>query len=86
MHIHNIRQKVACSYAYKDEQEMTVKANRLEYGEQKERISVNLTPTAQRLLNEQGESLGISRSELIERFARGLLSAEVRSLGEFCAN
>jgi metal-responsive CopG/Arc/MetJ family transcriptional regulator len=62
------------------------KADKLEYGENKERINISLTPTAQRLLDEQGTALGISRSELIERFARGMIRAEARSLGEFCAN
>jgi hypothetical protein len=49
---------------------------------------MTLTPTAQRLLDRKGETLGVSRSELIERFARGLLSTDpdVRTLGEFCAN
>jgi hypothetical protein len=58
------------------------------YGEKKERVNIGLTPTAQRLLDRKGEILGVSRSELIERFARGLLSTDpdVRTLGEFCAN
>jgi len=64
------------------------KADREEYGEKKDRVNVSLTPTAQRLLDQQGTVLGISRSELIERLARGLISSnlEARSLGEFCAN
>lgn len=63
-----------------------VQAGREEYGEIKERINISLTPTAMKLLDEQGAALGVSRSELIERFARGLLSPEARTLGEFCAN
>ncbi|MFB2977641.1 ribbon-helix-helix protein, CopG family [Microseira sp. BLCC-F43] len=64
------------------------KADREEYGEKKERVNITITPTAQRLLDQKGEALGVSRSELIERFARGLVSAnpEGTMLGEFCAN
>ncbi|WP_416670125.1 ribbon-helix-helix protein, CopG family [Egbenema bharatensis] len=64
------------------------KADREEYGEKKDRVNISLTPTAQRLLDQQGAAMGISRSELIERLARGLISSnpEVRSLGGFCAN
>jgi hypothetical protein len=67
---------------------MSKKADREEYGEKKDRVNISLTPTAQKLLDDQGAALGVSRSELIERFARGLISSnlEVRSLGEFCAN
>ncbi|MBI4784190.1 MAG: ribbon-helix-helix protein, CopG family [Oscillatoriophycideae cyanobacterium NC_groundwater_1537_Pr4_S-0.65um_50_18] len=63
-------------------------ADREEYGEKKDRINISLTPTAQKLLNQQAVSLGVSRSELIEQLARGLVGSnpEVRSLGGFCAN
>ncbi|HEY9749446.1 MAG TPA: hypothetical protein V6C63_12240 [Allocoleopsis sp.] len=51
-----------------------------------------LTPTAQTNLNQRAEDLGISRSELVERFARGQvdplpLTAEQTELqGELQAN
>jgi metal-responsive CopG/Arc/MetJ family transcriptional regulator len=65
-----------------------VQAGRGEYGETKDRINISLTPTAQQLLDQQAVLIGVSRSELIEQFARGLVSSvpEVRSLGGFCAN
>ena len=37
-------------------------------------INVRLTATAARLLRERARTLGVSVPELLERFARGLLS------------
>ncbi|HEY9800537.1 MAG TPA: PAS domain S-box protein [Leptolyngbyaceae cyanobacterium] len=44
--------------------------------EKKQRFSVSLTDTAWRSLDEEAHKRGISRSELIEQFARSLASAE----------
>ncbi|HAZ46933.1 MAG TPA: hypothetical protein DDW76_34380 [Cyanobacteria bacterium UBA11369] len=64
------------------------KADREGYGEKKDRVNITLTPTAQRLLDQQASVLGVSRSELIEQIARGLLGSypQAKVLGEFCAN
>ncbi len=44
------------------------------YDELKELVSISITKTAQFGLNKISESLKISRSELIERIGRGLLT------------
>jgi len=46
---------------------------RTEYGEAKERCNLTLTPTAIAFLDAKAQSLGISRSELIEQYARSLM-------------
>lgn len=43
------------------------------YDEPKERTTLILTQTAKNFLDERADALGISRSELVERFARGLV-------------
>ncbi len=43
------------------------------YDEPKERTTLILTQTARTFLDERADALGISRSELVERFARGLV-------------
>jgi hypothetical protein len=55
-------------------------------------VSLMITPKGWKLLQSQAQQLGMTRSELVERFARreiqGNLSelAEERFLGEFFAN
>jgi hypothetical protein len=65
-----------------------MQAGREEYGEKKERFTIGLTPTAQQLLDQKAVNLGLSRSEIIEQFARGFVNAspQVRTLGGLCAN
>jgi hypothetical protein len=46
---------------------------RTDYDEQKERINVSLTPTAIASLDKAAQKRGISRSELIEQYARSLM-------------
>jgi tetrahydromethanopterin S-methyltransferase subunit B len=43
------------------------------HGEKKQRMNIMLTPTAANVLDSRAEVMGISRSELIERLARGLV-------------
>jgi len=44
------------------------------YDEPKNRpVLVNLTETAFNLLNQKAQALGVSRQELVERFARGTI-------------
>lgn len=43
-----------------------------EYGELKKNVKMTLTPTAIAYLDAKAEKEGISRSELVERFARTL--------------
>jgi hypothetical protein len=55
-------------------------------------VSLMITPKGWKLLQSQAQQLGISRSELVERFARGEIQenlsqlAEERFLGESFAN
>jgi hypothetical protein len=44
-----------------------------EYGELKKNVKMTLTPTAIALLDAKAQSLGISRSEVIEQYARSLM-------------
>jgi metal-responsive CopG/Arc/MetJ family transcriptional regulator len=44
------------------------------YDELKEIVSISITPTARAGLDRLSEQLNISRSELIERVGRGLLT------------
>ncbi|MBD1944864.1 hypothetical protein H6F50_21305 [Coleofasciculus sp. FACHB-712] len=56
------------------------------YEELKKRTALMLTPTATKQLDSWAEDLNISRSELVERLARGvypvILDEEAASLGE----
>jgi hypothetical protein len=49
------------------------------YDEVKKDTIVMLTETARQCLQEKADKLGISRSEVVERFARGLLTTEEQS-------
>ncbi|PIB14689.1 hypothetical protein AMR42_04900 [Limnothrix sp. PR1529] len=53
------------------------KARNRQYGETKKERILTLTQTAWDALEAQGRSLGVSRSELIEQFARGLLGGDL---------
>ena len=52
------------------------------YDERKEPTTLSLTPTARRGLDAFGESLSISRSELVERIGRGLIPIAVTKFAE----
>ncbi len=43
------------------------------YDEMKTRATMTLTPTAIKELDKKATELGITRSELVERFARGII-------------
>ncbi len=45
------------------------------YDEAKVDTLLTLTPTARRNLDQQAKELEVSRSEVVERFARGLLNS-----------
>jgi len=45
---------------------------RTEHGEAKVNVNLSLTPTARTNLDAEATRLGISRSELVERYARSL--------------
>lgn len=49
-------------------------AERMAWGEAKERFSIMLTPTAAQKIDDRAKALGLSRSELIEQAARGVVS------------
>jgi metal-responsive CopG/Arc/MetJ family transcriptional regulator len=46
------------------------------YEEFKERVNISLTPTAIASLDKAAQKRGISRSELIEQYARSLIEEE----------
>ena len=48
-------------------------AERMAWGEAKERFSIMLTPTAVNKIDDRAKALGLSRSELLEQAARGLV-------------
>lgn len=50
------------------------------YGENKTRRMINLTPTAWDMLKAQAQALETSPSDLIERFARGILPSATDAL------
>lgn len=57
------------------------------HGEGIVRFNLSLTPTAKSMLDAKAQEMGISRAELVERFARGELSLtdtqeEVQVVGE----
>ena len=47
-------------------------AERSAWGENKERYSIFITPTAMKAIDTRAEALDISRSEFLEQFARGV--------------
>jgi hypothetical protein len=47
-------------------------AERSAWGENKERYSIFVTPTAMKAIDTRAQVLGISRSEFLEQFARGV--------------
>ncbi len=50
-----------------------VKGEPVFYDEIKHNTMLTLTDTAKRLLDEKAKELGITRSEFVERFARGMI-------------
>ncbi|MEG4799031.1 hypothetical protein QUB63_02470 [Microcoleus sp. ARI1-B5] len=46
-------------------------AERSAWGENKERYSIFVTPTAMKAIDARAEALAVSRSEFLEQFARG---------------
>jgi metal-responsive CopG/Arc/MetJ family transcriptional regulator len=66
---------------------MMVKTKHQKYGERKTDVTVSLTPSVIKGLDERAQKNGLSRSEYIEGLARGTISAEERRmLGEFLAS
>jgi hypothetical protein len=60
---------VICAYT-----DMTRKpAERSAWGENKERYSIFVTPTAMKAIDTRAEALDISRSEFLEKFARQMV-------------
>ena len=56
-------------------------AERSAWGENKERYSIFVTPTAMKAIDTRAEALDISRSEFLEQFARqmvGMTDAELK--------
>jgi hypothetical protein len=49
-------------------------AGRMAWGEAKDRFSIMLTPTAAHKIDDRAKALGLSRSELLEQAARGIVS------------
>lgn len=49
-------------------------ADRMAWGEVKERFSIMLTPTAAQKIDDRAKALGLSRSEFLEQAARGVVS------------
>ena len=49
-------------------------AQRMAWGEAKERFSIMLKPTAAQKIDDRAKALGLSRSELLEQAARGVVS------------
>ncbi|MBC1217749.1 ribbon-helix-helix domain-containing protein [Trichormus variabilis ARAD] len=59
------------------------KTRHAEYGENKKNVVISITPSAIAELDSLSDRFGISRSELVERFARGMISPqEAKLLGE----
>lgn len=52
------------------------------YDELKKRITLAVTPTGVEGLDAIASSLGLSRSELVERIGRGLIGLDLNSLSE----
>jgi len=66
------------------------KAKDGKYGQTKKRYQIMLTPTAWAELEARGRMMRLSRSELVEQFARGLLpqgepDLSQQQAGELCA-
>ncbi|GET42574.1 ribbon-helix-helix protein, CopG family [Microseira wollei] len=49
-------------------------ADRMAWGEAKERFSIMLTPTAAQKIDARAKALQLSRSEFLEQAARGIVS------------
>ena len=54
------------------------RAAREAYGEVKARFNVSLTPSVIKFLDERAESLELSRSELMERIFRAIMSGDTQ--------
>lgn len=54
----------------------------MEYGEAKKKYTITLTPTAWATLDEMATRVGLSRSDLVERLARGLIPCDRKTLLE----
>lgn len=54
----------------------------MQYGEPKKKYTITLTETAWLVLEEMATQVGLSRSDLVERFARGLIPSDKRTLLE----
>lgn len=69
---------------------MSKKIKHGRYEEPKTRVNMALTPSSIELLDNRATQIGVSRSELIEQFARGLLEnlppEEAMLLGESSAS
>lgn len=68
---------------------MTERAENRAHGETKKSTTLTLTPTAVKYLDNMAEGLRLSRSELVEQFARGFIATNIsdrRILGEFFAS
>lgn len=52
------------------------------WGEAKERFSIMLTPTAAQKIDDRAKALGLSRSELLEQAARGVVAISDTDLTE----
>lgn len=48
-------------------------ADKMAWGEVKERFSIMLTPSAAEKIDTRAKALGLSRSELLEQMARGMV-------------
>ncbi len=69
---------VNCAYT-----DMTRKpAERSAWGENKERYSIFVTPTAMKAIDTRAEALDISRSEFLEQFARKMVGMTDTELGK----
>ena len=57
-------------------------AERSAWGENKERYSIFVTPTAMKAIDTRAEALDISRSEFLEQFARHMAGMTDAELGK----
>jgi hypothetical protein len=60
-----------------------IKGKGVGWEEPKKSTSLFLTPTARKKLDDMAESLGLSRSELVEQIARGELKREYNPVKKF---
>lgn len=65
----------------------TVRGRERFYDEAKRDMNLKMTPTAIEMLKEKADAMGLSRSELVERIARGTvpLDLDLAMLGELSA-